>query len=218
MKIMTAEATTISGVGETSWIGGALTGNGALACLASPQGVISSASPSWSTRFGSGIEHVAQVLRPFWVPRDLHYRDVALALGFLVLSCSVSGLSDPGEDDRKQMLLVPEFDRDLDMVVLLPNINELNQSSIESGRELEAQPVIESRHRDDDPDIQILTAREIQIVDLLAKGLNGPRVAKSLGIAESTVQTHIRNAMGKTGCSTRTGLVAFALSEGLVKS
>ena len=63
-----------------------------------------------------------------------------------------------------------------------------------------------------------LTRREVQIVTLLARGLNGPRIAGSLGIAEAPVQTHVRNAMGRVGQNTRAGLVAFALAEGLIKA
>jgi DNA-binding NarL/FixJ family response regulator len=64
----------------------------------------------------------------------------------------------------------------------------------------------------------LLTAREVEIVNLLAKGLSGARVAAHLAIAESTVQAHVRNAMKKTGAANRTALVAYAMAEGLVRA
>jgi PAS domain S-box-containing protein len=61
-----------------------------------------------------------------------------------------------------------------------------------------------------------LTARERDIVWLVALGMSGPEIADELQIAHDTVRTHVRNAMGKAGARSRAHLVAKAIGEGLV--
>ncbi len=61
-----------------------------------------------------------------------------------------------------------------------------------------------------------LSARERDIVRLVALGSTGPEIADELQIAHDTVRTHVRNAMAKTGARSRAHLVAKALGDGLV--
>lgn len=61
-----------------------------------------------------------------------------------------------------------------------------------------------------------LTARELQIVRLVALGATGPEIADELRIAHDTVRAHARNAMEKVGARSRAHLVARAFAEGLV--
>ena len=60
-----------------------------------------------------------------------------------------------------------------------------------------------------------LSAREIDVVKLLALGYSGPEVADELRIAHNTVRTHTRNAMTKMGARSRAQLVAMSLAEAL---
>jgi PAS domain S-box-containing protein len=62
----------------------------------------------------------------------------------------------------------------------------------------------------------ILSAREREVVRLVALGNTGPEIADELQIAHDTVRTHARNAMVKVGARSRAHLVAKALGEGLV--
>jgi PAS domain S-box-containing protein len=59
-----------------------------------------------------------------------------------------------------------------------------------------------------------LSARELEIVRLIANGESGPEIAAELHIAHDTVRTHVRNAMKKVGARSRAHLVAKVLSEG----
>jgi len=59
-----------------------------------------------------------------------------------------------------------------------------------------------------------LTQRERQVMTLLAMGLDGPQIAAELTISNPTVQTHVRNAMGRLGARTRAQAVALALTRG----
>jgi PAS domain S-box-containing protein len=61
-----------------------------------------------------------------------------------------------------------------------------------------------------------LSARELEVVRLVALGATGPEIAEELRIAHDTVRTHARNAMAKVGARSRAHLVAKALGDGLV--
>jgi PAS domain S-box-containing protein len=59
-----------------------------------------------------------------------------------------------------------------------------------------------------------LSAREREIVQLIARGESGPEIAAELHISHDTVRTHVRNAMKKVGARSRAHLVAKVLAEG----
>jgi PAS domain S-box-containing protein len=61
-----------------------------------------------------------------------------------------------------------------------------------------------------------LSAREREVVRLVALGYTGPEIAAELHIAHDTVRTHVRNATRKLHARSRAQLVAKALAEGLV--
>jgi PAS domain S-box-containing protein len=61
-----------------------------------------------------------------------------------------------------------------------------------------------------------LSAREREIVSLVALGHTGPEIADQLQIAHHTVRTHVRNAMTKTDARSRAHLVAKSLGQGLM--
>ncbi len=66
------------------------------------------------------------------------------------------------------------------------------------------------------PSAAALTARELDVVELIAVGLSGSEIAQELHLAHNTVRTHVRNAMRKSGARSRAQLVAMALGEGMV--
>jgi len=55
-----------------------------------------------------------------------------------------------------------------------------------------------------------LTAREVDVLRLVARGLTNRDVAAELGIAEATVKTHLTRVLGKLGATSRTHAVARA--------
>ena len=55
-----------------------------------------------------------------------------------------------------------------------------------------------------------LTAREVDVLRLVARGLTNRDVATELGIAEATVKTHLTRVLGKLGATSRTHAVARA--------
>jgi PAS domain S-box-containing protein len=63
-----------------------------------------------------------------------------------------------------------------------------------------------------------VTARERDVIRLVAHGLTGPEIADQLHITHDTVRTHVHNAMTKMGARSRAHLVARALGEGLIRA
>lgn len=61
-----------------------------------------------------------------------------------------------------------------------------------------------------------LTPREREVVSEIAMGLRVHEIARRLFVSPSTVRTHVRNAMAKTGARSQAQLVAIALSECLL--
>ena len=55
----------------------------------------------------------------------------------------------------------------------------------------------------------MLSPRELEIVGHVAMGQRAHEIAEELGIAESTVKTHLRNAMRKVGARSQAQLVAL---------
>jgi DNA-binding NarL/FixJ family response regulator len=63
-----------------------------------------------------------------------------------------------------------------------------------------------------------LTAREKQIVQLLAKEYTNFRIAEELNISYRTVETHRKNIMEKTGAQNLAGLLRYAYEKGVIQS
>ena len=61
-----------------------------------------------------------------------------------------------------------------------------------------------------------LTAREREVLRLLADGMRNEQVGLELGISPLTVRTHVKNAMDKLAADTRTEAVASALRQSLI--
>ena len=58
--------------------------------------------------------------------------------------------------------------------------------------------------------LSCLTAREQQILDLIAEGLTNRQISSNLYISESTVENHIHHIFVKLGISNRAQAVAHA--------
>jgi len=61
-----------------------------------------------------------------------------------------------------------------------------------------------------------LTAREREILTLLARGKTVDEIAEALTISPLTVRTHIRNLLKKLGMGSRLQAVTYALKHGLI--
>lgn len=61
-----------------------------------------------------------------------------------------------------------------------------------------------------------LTARELQVLQLVAQGLPNKGIARQLGISENTAKFHVASLCGKLGASSRTEAVTLAARRGLI--
>jgi two-component system, NarL family, response regulator len=62
-----------------------------------------------------------------------------------------------------------------------------------------------------------LTAREMDVLRLMAAGRLNPEIAAALNITQSTVKNHITSLLAKLGVTTRTQAVVVAAQRGLVR-
>ncbi|TDW94682.1 LuxR family two component transcriptional regulator [Kribbella pratensis] len=60
-----------------------------------------------------------------------------------------------------------------------------------------------------------LTARETEVLRLIAQGLSNPEIAGKLFISEATVKTHINNTFAKIGARHRAEAVRYAYRKGI---
>jgi DNA-binding CsgD family transcriptional regulator len=61
-----------------------------------------------------------------------------------------------------------------------------------------------------------LTAREVEVLALLVRGLSNKEIAATLSVTPRTVATHIEHIFAKTDVTSRGAAAMFALRHGLV--
>jgi LuxR family transcriptional regulator, transcriptional regulator of spore coat protein len=64
--------------------------------------------------------------------------------------------------------------------------------------------------------VPLLTARENQVLELVAQGLSAKEVAQEIAIAPRTVERHIENVRLKIRARNRTHMVTLAMELGLL--
>jgi len=62
-----------------------------------------------------------------------------------------------------------------------------------------------------------LTERELEVLQLVAQGMNNRDIAKQLFISENTVKNHIRNILEKLHLHSRMEAVAYGIREGVIE-
>lgn len=61
-----------------------------------------------------------------------------------------------------------------------------------------------------------LTARELEVLELIGRGRLNAEIARSLGISEVTVKSHVGHIFGKLGLRDRAAAIVFAFDQGVV--
>ncbi len=72
-----------------------------------------------------------------------------------------------------------------------------------------------SRPSDRPPTEDPLTEREVEVLQVVAKGKSNQEIAEALRISEATVRTHVSNILTKLHLASRTQAALYALREGL---
>jgi DNA-binding NarL/FixJ family response regulator len=110
---------------------------------------------------------------------------------------------DPGDCDRAVVLLKASLESAREI-----GMRALEERAAARLNEMGFTP--RSATTDDD-----LTAREAQVLRLIAIGRSNADIATVLSISLNTVATHVRNILAKTGCANRTEAAAYAMRNGL---
>ena len=69
------------------------------------------------------------------------------------------------------------------------------------------------RARRDEPVVEALTAREMEVLQLVAKGAANKEIAAQLTITERTARTHVSNILGKLNLASRTQAALWAVEH-----
>jgi DNA-binding NarL/FixJ family response regulator len=63
----------------------------------------------------------------------------------------------------------------------------------------------------------VLTPREQEVAELIARGLTNRQIAAELIVAERTVDAHVYNMLSKLGFRSRAQVAGWAVGQGLLK-
>ena len=76
---------------------------------------------------------------------------------------------------------------------------------------------VQEIEKDPSQEVEELTPRETEVLQLIARGYTNSQIAGLLSISERTVEFHRSNITGKLHLKSRVALVRFAVEHGLVK-
>jgi NarL family two-component system response regulator LiaR len=79
-----------------------------------------------------------------------------------------------------------------------------------------AAQILMQQVRTHDP-LETLTAREREVFEAMARGLNNSEIADQLTVSEATVRTHIASVLDKLNLRDRTQVIIYALKRGLIR-
>jgi len=68
----------------------------------------------------------------------------------------------------------------------------------------------------ENPETLSLTARQLEILRLVAQGMSNPEIAARLKLSDHTVKRHVANLLTRLGLSSRAAAAAYATREGLI--
>lgn len=113
--------------------------------------------------------------------------------------------------------------KDIGVVAVVRDITPLKKEVVEGMsllRRIETMidtlvPPTVTTHDDHAPEMPHLSARQREVLELLAEGLTAAEIAKHLCLAKETVISHKRHLMSKLGLRNKAELIRFAIQNGI---
>ena len=68
------------------------------------------------------------------------------------------------------------------------------------------------------PAAPVITEREVEVLELLSRGLGNKELARELLVSEATVKSHLSHIYTKLGVDTRAGAVAAAIERRIIRA
>lgn len=67
------------------------------------------------------------------------------------------------------------------------------------------------------PGLSAITEREVEVLELLSRGLGNKEIARLLFVSEATVKSHLSHVYTKLGVDTRAGAVSAAINRKIIR-
>ena len=122
----------------------------------------------------------------------------------------VIGTPRQRRDLREQLDATPP-----DIVAEFESLADARDSGLHADALLVAAPASQA-DEENDPPVEPLTPREIEVLELVAEGLSNKAIAGRLAISDQTVKFHVASIAGKLGAANRTDAVRRAVRHGLI--
>ncbi|HUC13858.1 MAG TPA: response regulator transcription factor [Acidimicrobiales bacterium] len=140
----------------------------------------------------------------------------------------IVGASEPGHGPA--VVVVTTYDTDLDILRAVeagargyllkdtPRADLIRAIRAAAGGATVLAPLVAAKllGRGNAPAHQELTARELEVLGLVAIGKTNSEIGEALYIGEATVKTHLLHAFAKLGVDDRTAAVTTAIARGLL--
>jgi DNA-binding CsgD family transcriptional regulator len=148
-----------------------------------------------------------------WPEAQRHF-DAALAMNERIGACVA--LANTQHDYAAMLLARGEAgDRDRALNLLKASLESAHEIGMRALEESVAARLDELGSARPAAAADDLTAREAEVLRLIAIGRSNADIAMALSISVNTVATHVRNILAKTACANRTEAAAYAMRHGL---
>lgn len=110
--------------------------------------------------------------------------------------------------------------KDLDATELFELLVGVSHNEVAMTRAMASRLLKGMAHTEDDKPVTMgeLTEREVEVLQLVAKGATNPQIADALFITVNTVKSHIKHILEKLQLENRTQVAAYAVQTGLVEA
>ena len=122
----------------------------------------------------------------------------------------VIGTPRQRRDLREQLDATPP-----DIVAEFESLADARDSGLHADALLVAAPASPADDADD-PLVEPLTPREVEVLELVAEGLSNKAIAGRLAISDQTVKFHVASIASKLGAANRTDAVRRAVRHGVI--